>query len=90
MPLVSAGLTEDKAEIGARIGWSGAGLNLATNNPTARALREAIDTVLGQPHFRARAASLARAFAGLDSGRAVLAGIDDVVRGGPIVRGIAA
>ena len=90
VPLVSAGLTEDKAEIGACIGWSGAGLNLATDNRTARALREAIDTVLGQPHFRARAASLARAFAGLDSGRAVLAGIDDVVRGGPIVRGIAA
>ncbi|MCJ2036435.1 glycosyltransferase [Methylobacterium sp. J-068] len=90
VPLVSAGLTEDKAEIGARIEWSGAGLNLATNTPTAGALRDAIDTVLGQPQFRARAASLARAFAELDSGRAILGGIDDVVRTGSGVREIAA
>lgn len=90
IPIVSAGLTEDKAEIGARIGWSGAGLDLATNDPTVDALREAIDAVLTRPHFRIRAASLARDFAGLDAGRAVLAGIDDVVRAGPAVRGIAA
>ena len=90
VPIVSAGLTEDKAEIGARIGWSGAGLNLATNTPTVRALREAIETVLGQTPFRARAATLARDFERLDSGRAVLAGIDDVVQAGSAARGIAA
>ncbi|WP_019903606.1 glycosyltransferase [Methylobacterium sp. 77] len=90
VPIVSAGMTEDKAEIGARIGWSGAGLNLATNAPTVGALRDAIDTALAQPRFRARAASMARSFAMLESGRAVLAGIDDVVRAAPVIEGIAA
>jgi len=90
VPIVSAGLTEDKAEIGARIGWSGAGLNLATNAPSIPALREAIAAVLARSCYRARAASLARAFAGLDAGSAMLAGIDDVVRTRSILRGIAA
>ncbi|MCJ2046102.1 glycosyltransferase [Methylobacterium sp. J-078] len=90
VPIVSAGLTEDKAEIGARIGWSGAGLDLATNAPAIPALREAIETVLAQPRYRARAASLARAFAGLDAGSAVLAGIDEAVRTRSSLRGIAA
>lgn len=90
VPIVSAGLTEDKAEIGARIGWSGAGLNLATNAPSIPALREAIEAVLAQSRYRARAASLARAFAGLDAGSAMLADIDDVVRTRSSLRGIAA
>jgi len=88
--IVSAGLTEDKAEIGARIGWSGAGLNLATNAPAIPALREAIETVLAQPRYRARAASLARSFAERDAGSAVLAGINDAVRTRSSLRGIAA
>ncbi|MFC6789627.1 glycosyltransferase [Methylobacterium komagatae] len=79
VPIVSAGLTEDKAEVGARIGWAGAGLNLATNTPTQGALRTAIDTVLGSPRFRARAAALARDFQGLDSSRQILDAIDEVV-----------
>jgi hypothetical protein len=35
--IVSAGLTEDKADVNARIAWSGVGINLATNEPTRRA-----------------------------------------------------
>lgn len=76
VPIVAAGLTEDKAEVGARIAWAGAGLNLATNAPTPDALRAAIDTVLGSPRFRSRAAALARDFQALDSGRAILGAID--------------
>ncbi len=61
-------LTEDKAEVGARIAWAGAGLNLATNAPTSDALRAAIDTVSRDPRFRSRAAALARDFQALDFG----------------------
>jgi hypothetical protein len=41
IPLVTAGLTEDKADVNARVAWSGVGINLATNEPTPQALREA-------------------------------------------------
>ena len=30
IPLVTAGMTEDKADVNARVAWSGVGLNLAT------------------------------------------------------------
>jgi UDP:flavonoid glycosyltransferase YjiC (YdhE family) len=42
VPLVTAGLTEDKADINVRVAWSGVGINLATNEPTSEALREAV------------------------------------------------
>ena len=42
IPLVTAGLTEDKADVNARVAWSGVGIDLATNEPTPQALREAI------------------------------------------------
>jgi len=33
IPLVTAGLTEDKADVNARVAWSGVGIDLATNEP---------------------------------------------------------
>jgi hypothetical protein len=42
VPLVTAGMTEDKADVNARVAWSGVGLNLATNEPTPEVLRAAV------------------------------------------------
>ncbi len=39
IPLVTAGLSEDKADVNARVAWSGVGIDLATSNPTPSALR---------------------------------------------------
>jgi hypothetical protein len=36
VPLVVAGASEDKPEVGARVAWSGAGLNLKTGKPSRR------------------------------------------------------
>jgi UDP-glucoronosyl and UDP-glucosyl transferase len=46
IPLVTAGLTEDKADVNLRVAWSGVGINLATNAPSCEALRRAVRTVL--------------------------------------------
>jgi MGT family glycosyltransferase len=72
IPLVTAGLTEDKADVNARVGWSGVGINLASNEPTPQALREAVRTVLDKPDYRRRAASMAAEFGGIDTRSAVL------------------
>ncbi len=80
IPIVSAGLSEDKAEVSARIGWSGAGINLATNTPSVAALREAVETALSDPRYRDRAGVIAEAFAARDAGREILAAIDGLVR----------
>lgn len=85
VPLVVAGLSEDKAEVAARIGWSGAGINLATNTPTVAALREAVGTALSDPRYRLQAAAIERSFASRDAGREILSAIDALV-GGPAMR----
>src|SRR5882757_7144272 len=72
IPLVTAGLTEDKADVNARVAWSGVGINLATNEPTPQALRQAVRTVLDKPNYRSRAARMADEFSGIDTRSEVL------------------
>jgi UDP:flavonoid glycosyltransferase YjiC (YdhE family) len=51
----------------ARVAWSGVGIDLATNEPTPQALREAVRTVLENPTYRGRASSIADEFGGIDT-----------------------
>jgi MGT family glycosyltransferase len=79
IPLVTAGMTEDKADVNARVAWSGVGLNLATNEPTQEALRAAVRTVLDRPAHRMRASQMANEFAGIDTRSKILSIISHVV-----------
>jgi len=79
VPLVTAGMTEDKADVNARVAWSGVGINLGTNEPTQAALRDAVQTVLDAPCFRARAAAMADEFRSIDTRREILRIINRVV-----------
>jgi UDP:flavonoid glycosyltransferase YjiC (YdhE family) len=72
VPLVTAGMTEDKADVNARVAWSGVGVNLATNEPTQEALRAAVRTVLDRPAYRLRASQMADEFGRIDTRSAVL------------------
>jgi UDP:flavonoid glycosyltransferase YjiC (YdhE family) len=55
VPIVQAGTTEEKAENGARVQWSGVGLRLGTTRPSPKAVRDAVRRVLRQPAFAAAA-----------------------------------
>jgi UDP:flavonoid glycosyltransferase YjiC (YdhE family) len=55
VPLVVAGTTEEKAEINARVAWSGAGINLKTNTPTPEQIHTAVGNVLANGHYRRNA-----------------------------------
>jgi MGT family glycosyltransferase len=79
IPLVAAGLTEDKADVNARVAWSGVGIDLATNEPTQEALRNAVRTVLDRPAYRLRAGQMANEFASMDTRSKILRIIDEVV-----------
>ncbi|GJD66450.1 glycosyltransferase [Methylobacterium frigidaeris] len=72
IPLVAAGLTEDKADVNARIAWSGAGIDLATNNPSPEAIRQAVRTVLDEPGHRREARRLAAEFVAYDARTEIL------------------
>jgi UDP:flavonoid glycosyltransferase YjiC (YdhE family) len=78
IPLVTAGLTEDKADVNARVAWSGVGIDLATNEPTPQALRDAIRTVLDKPNYRSRASLMADAFAEIDTRSEILRIVSEV------------
>jgi MGT family glycosyltransferase len=67
VPLVVAGNTEDKPEVGARVAWSGAGVTLRTARPTPARLRAAIDAVLGDGDYRRNAERLGTAYRNLDA-----------------------
>jgi UDP:flavonoid glycosyltransferase YjiC (YdhE family) len=63
IPIVSAGMTEDKEEVSAHVQWAGVGIDLRTNQATAESLRAAAREVLDNPVYSERAKELALEFA---------------------------
>ncbi|MBX6767187.1 MAG: glycosyl transferase, UDP-glucuronosyltransferase, partial [Actinomadura rubrobrunea] len=55
VPLVVAGLSEDKMEVNTRVKWSGTGISLDTWRPAPSRIRDAARKVLSTPSYRARA-----------------------------------
>jgi UDP:flavonoid glycosyltransferase YjiC (YdhE family) len=71
VPVVAFGKTEDKAEIANRVQWSGVGIGVKTNKPTADQIRNAVATVLQDPTYGARAEAMRYEMRGLNAaGRA--------------------
>ncbi|MEU4014286.1 glycosyltransferase [Microbacterium sp. NPDC028030] len=77
IPLVVAGQTEDKVEVCARVGWSGAGVNLRTSTAAPAKVASAVERVLSDPSFRTNAERIGASMASADAWRS----LDDVLRG---------
>jgi MGT family glycosyltransferase len=73
VPIVSAGLTEDKEEVSANLEWTGAGIDLRTNQASAEQVRSAARQILGSSIYRDRARKLAKEFAQHDTEAELLA-----------------
>ena len=69
VPLVCAGQSEDKAEVSARVAWSGAGIDLHTGTPTARRVRDAVTRALEHPAYREHAGRIQADFVRHDGAR---------------------
>ena len=63
VPLVVAGMTEDKMEVSARTTWAGVGIALRTDTPAPERVRDSVTAVLADPSYRARARALQAAYA---------------------------
>lgn len=59
VPLVTAGRTEDKLEVGARVAWAGVGVDLKTNRPTPDQVGQGVRTVLTDARYRHNARRIA-------------------------------
>jgi UDP:flavonoid glycosyltransferase YjiC (YdhE family) len=79
IPVVTAGLTEDKADVNARVAWSGVGINLGTNEAAPEAVREAVRAVLDTPNYRTRAGEMAAEFRSIDTRAEILRIVEQVV-----------
>lgn len=82
VPLVTAGINEGKSDVNARVEYAGVGINLKTETPSAAAVRSAVDTVLGDPAWRARAQAMRGQFEAEDSIGAAVAVITAAAAGG--------
>ncbi|KAI1331092.1 glycosyltransferase family 1 protein [Xylariaceae sp. FL0255] len=58
VPVIAAGLTEDKSEVSARIEYAGLGVNLKTQTPSSESITEAAAKILGNPQYKLRAKRL--------------------------------
>ncbi len=72
IPIVAAGLTEDKADVNVRIAWSGAGIDLNANNPTSDVILAAVRTIFENPAYRKNALRLADKLANHDAKTEIL------------------
>jgi MGT family glycosyltransferase len=79
IPIISAGLTEDKEEVSAHVQWSGAGIDLRTNQATPEAIKRAVAEICTQPRYRERARQLALEFASHDVRAELLSCIEECV-----------
>ena len=82
VPLVVAGGDIDKPEIAARVGWSGAGIDLRTGRPTPEQVQQAVQDVLSDATYARAAAGIARSFAAHDGPQEVDDLLERLVAGG--------
>jgi len=66
VPLVCAGLTEDKAGVNSRVAWFGAGIDLKTDTPSEEQVRKAVLEVLGHGKYGEAARRVREDFGGHD------------------------
>lgn len=58
VPVIVAGRSDDKGEVGARVEWAGVGINLRTSRPKPRRIRKAVERIRNDPSFKKRAMAL--------------------------------
>ncbi|HZB51451.1 MAG TPA: glycosyltransferase [Mycobacteriales bacterium] len=87
VPLVVAGATGDRPEVANRVAWSGVGVNLRTGRPSPDAVRAAVQRVLADPSYAARARLLAESAApALAAERAAALLAELAATGRPVLR----
>jgi UDP:flavonoid glycosyltransferase YjiC (YdhE family) len=80
VPLLCAGRSEDKADVSARVAWSGAGIDLRTTTPTPEQILTAVNRLLAPEPYRGNARRIAADFATHDAPREAAGLLDGLVR----------
>lgn len=67
VPMVTAGQTEEKPEICARVQWTKTGIDLKTSTPTPAQIRDAVKTILSIPTYKRNAQRFQKEIRSYDS-----------------------
>lgn len=67
VPMVLAGVTEDKMETTARAAMTGAAINLQTQTPSVEQVKHAIETMTAKADYKEKALELKQAYASYDT-----------------------
>jgi UDP:flavonoid glycosyltransferase YjiC (YdhE family) len=76
VPIVAAGVSEDKPLVNQRVAWTGTGIDLKTGSPSPEQIRSAVREILSKPTYSERARSLGTEIAKTDA----LKSITEIVR----------
>ncbi len=86
VPVICAGNTEDKAEVGNRAAYTRVGINLKTNRPTVEAIRNGVNSILSNDHYKLNAQRMRSEFAKQDAAVEAVALIEKLVTTGqPVI-----
>lgn len=80
--MVCAGRTEDKADVCSRVAWCGAGVDLRTDKPSAKAVGDAVRRVVGDESYRRAAERVRDDFGRHDGPGEVVGELERVVEEG--------
>ena len=78
VPLIVAGVAADKPEVAARVEWAGLGINMRTETPSPEAVREAVEKVLADGKYQARARELEKEIQKYDPFAIVMENIEEL------------
>jgi UDP:flavonoid glycosyltransferase YjiC (YdhE family) len=79
IPMVLAGLTEDKSEATYRAALTGAAVNLASQNPSKEQIKDAIQAILNDKSYKEKALQLQKDYAAHDAVGSVVRAINEQV-----------
>ncbi|MFI2702988.1 glycosyltransferase [Cellulosimicrobium composti] len=79
VPVVVAGKTEDKAEVAARVAWTGTGVRLRTSTPRPAQVRRAVRRLLDDPAYARASAALGERIAASPGEDGVVDVVEEVV-----------
>ena len=79
VPIVTGGPSQEKANIGSRVEWSGVALKISTQRPSVIDLCEAVGCVLSDPAFQTHAQAVAADMTAVHTRAEILAVFDNLI-----------
>lgn len=79
VPLITAGTSEDKPEVCARVEWAGIGINLRTDSPSEGQIVQAVDQLLTNPIYKQKVGALQKEFQTYDAYKLTVNYLEEIV-----------